>query len=118
MPVVRRLQLLQMTSPPKLLAGFSPNLTGMILIWPSLIIVLMFLVRCISRSHRLDQKLSLDISYVANPSGPLPSLFKLCTLCQKWPGPGCHMFFIGLFRENEKIFMSDSTRPRALIFGM
>ena len=45
-------QSLQRTSPPKLLAGFT-NLTGMILIWPSVIIVQMVKVHCISRSHRL-----------------------------------------------------------------
>ena len=49
---VRRQQLLQRTSPnPQ--AGFLPNSAEMILIWPSLIIVQMVLVRCISRSHRL-----------------------------------------------------------------
>ena len=41
-------------SPPKLLAGFWPNLVGMILIWPSLKIVQMVLVHCISRSHRIE----------------------------------------------------------------
>ena len=45
-------QLLQRTSP-KLLAGFLSNLVLMILIWPSLIIVQMVPVHCISRSHRL-----------------------------------------------------------------
>ena len=50
--VIRCQQLLQRTSP-KLLAGFWPNLKGMILIWPSLIILQMVLVCCISRSHRL-----------------------------------------------------------------
>ena len=50
---VRRQQLLQTTSPPKLLAGFWPNLVGMILIWPSFKIVQMVLVHCISRSHIL-----------------------------------------------------------------
>ena len=40
-------------SPPILLAGFLPNLTGMILILPSLIIVQMVMVRCISRSNWL-----------------------------------------------------------------
>ena len=64
------------TSPPKLLAGFLPNLAGMILIWPSLIIVQMVLVRCISRSHR--QKID--------------------------------------FRDEN--FLSETTRHRALIFGM
>ena len=30
-----------------------------------------------------------------------------------------HMFFIGLYMENlEKIFLSETIRPRALIFGM
>ena len=31
----------------------APNLAGMILIWPSLKIVQMVMVHCISRSHRL-----------------------------------------------------------------
>ena len=31
----------------------------------------------------------------------------------------CHMFYIGLYRENmKKIFYSETTGPRALIFGM
>ena len=42
-----------MTSPPKLLVGFWPNMAGMILIWSSLMIVQIFEVCCISRSHRL-----------------------------------------------------------------
>ena len=37
--VVYRQQLLQMTSPPKLLAGFGLMLAGMLIICPSLIIV-------------------------------------------------------------------------------
>ena len=52
MSAVSRQQLLQRTSP-KLLAGFLPNLAAMIIIWPSIIIVQMVMVRCISRSHRL-----------------------------------------------------------------
>ena len=33
--------------------------------------------------------------------------------------PGGHMFYIDLYREqNEKIFLSETTRPKALIFGM
>ena len=47
-------QLLQMTSPAKLLAGFSPNLVGMILIWPSSKNVQIILVHRISRSHKLN----------------------------------------------------------------
>ena len=50
--VVRRQQLLQRTSP-KLLAEILQNLTGMILIWPSLIIVRIGPARSIYRSHRL-----------------------------------------------------------------
>ena len=46
-------QLLERPSTPKLFSGFRPNLAGMILIWPSLIIVLMVLVCYISRSPRL-----------------------------------------------------------------
>ena len=52
MSVVHRQQLLQRTSP-KLLAGFRPNLVGMILIWPSLKIVQMVLVQRVTRSHTL-----------------------------------------------------------------
>ena len=75
---VRRQQLLQRTSP-NVLAGFLPNLAGMILIWSSLILVQMVMVRCISRSHRLKKD------------------FEMKTL---------------------KIFLSETTSPRALIFGM
>ena len=33
--------------------------------------------------------------------------------------PGGHMFYIGLYRENvKKIFLSETTMPRTLIFGM
>ena len=33
--------------------------------------------------------------------------------------PRGHMFYIGLYREKHgKIFLSETTRPRALIFGM
>ena len=33
--------------------------------------------------------------------------------------PQGHMFYIGLYMEqHEKIFLSETTRPRALIFGM
>ena len=59
MTVVRRQQLLQRTSPSELLAGFLPNLVGMIFIWPSLKIVQMVTVDCISRSQRLK----IDFQY-------------------------------------------------------
>ena len=52
MSVVRRQQLLQRTSPPKLLVGFKLNLVGMILIWSTLKIVQMVLLHCIARPHR------------------------------------------------------------------
>ena len=77
--VVRHQQLLQTTSPPKLLAVFWPNLVGMILIWPSLSIVQMVSVHCISRSYRLK---------------------------------------IDFQGENFKKIFSETTRPRALIFGL
>ena len=33
--------------------------------------------------------------------------------------PGGHILYIGLYREkHEKIFLSETTRPRAMIFGM
>ena len=62
---------------------------------------------------------SLVMWYVASPSRPLPRLFKFYSLGRKWPRPGGHMFYIGLYRENvKKIFLSETTMPRALIFGM
>ena len=61
---------------------------------------------------------SLDIWYVASPSGPLPILFQLCHRGQKWPLPRI-TFCIGLYREkDETIFFYETTMPRALIFGM
>ena len=50
--VVRRQQLLQRTSPPKLLAGFRFDLVGMIFIWSVLKIIQMVPVHCIARPHR------------------------------------------------------------------
>ena len=46
--VMCRQQLLQVTSPPKLLAGFGLMLAGMIIIWPSLIIVQNCLLETVS----------------------------------------------------------------------
>ena len=55
------------------------------------------------------------LEYVASSSGPLPSLFKLNPWGQKWPHPGGHMFYIGLYSENhEKIFLSHSLKPYGL----
>ena len=57
--------------------------------------------------------LSLDIWYVASPSG------------RSNYGPGAKIgpvagvtFYIGLYRKTQKIFLSETIRPRALIFGM
>ena len=69
------------------------------LIWPSLIIVQMVPVFYICRSYRLkiDFRVeSLDICYVASPSGPLQSLFKVC------PYPQGQMFNVGSYRIHEK----------------
>ena len=42
----------------------------------------------------------------------MPQVAKLAPL-------GSHMFYVGLYRENlEKIFLSETTGPRVLIFGM
>ena len=36
-----------------------------------------------------------------------------------WSGPGGHMLYISLYKENmKKIFLSETTWPKALIFGM
>ena len=32
--------------------------------------------------------------------------------------PGGNMFYIGLYRENVKKILSETTEPRALIFGI
>ena len=96
--------------------------------------VKMDLVSCICRSHELkiefpDENIknllvwnhkakSHDIWYVASSSGPVPSLFKLCPWDHELPHPRSHMFNIGLYSENVNKILSETTRPRALIFGM
>ena len=43
----------------------------------------------------------------------------LYPLGQKWPHSKGHMLYIGLNREkHEKIFLSETIKPRAMIFGM
>ena len=42
--------------------------------------------------------------------------FKLCPWGKKWPSPAGHIVYIG--RNMKKIFSSEITRPRALMFGM
>ena len=44
--------------------------------------------------------MTIDIWYLALPSGPLPSLFKLQPWGQKWPRPGGHMFYIENVKKN------------------
>ena len=62
---------------------------------------------------------SFDIWYVVSPGRPLPILFKSCPWGKKGPHLESHIFYIGLYGEkHEQIFLSDTTRPRALIFGM
>ena len=56
--------------------------------------------------------LDLAIWYVASPSGPLPSLFKLYPLGQKCPRTRGHMSYIGLFRQNMK--KSSCLKPKGL----
>ena len=49
-------------------------------------------------------------------------LYQVCqiiTLGKKWPRHWGHMFYIGLYRETHgNIFLSETIRPRDLIFGM
>ena len=41
--------------------------------------------------------------YVASPSGPLQSLFKLLPWGHRGPCPRDHMFYIDLFRERKPL---------------
>ena len=46
-------------------------------------------------------------------------VLKLYPWRQRWPHPGGHMLYIGLSREkHEKIFLSETIRRRAMIFGI
>ena len=52
-------------------------------------------------------------------SGPLPSLFKLYPWAKNGRALGVTCKYICLYRENhEKIFLSETTRPRALMCSM
>ena len=67
----------------------------------------------------LSEIQGLDIWYEASSGRPQPSLFKLDPLGQKWSRPRHHMLYIGLCWEKpEKNFLSETIRPRALIFCM
>ena len=63
----------------------------------------------------LSETICLDVWYVASSGGPLPSLFKLCPVDQKWPAVGVTCFTLAYMK---KIFLSETLRPRVLIFGM
>ena len=89
----------------------------MILIWPSLIIVLMVSVRCISRLHRLtidfqDETLKNFLSENTSSRAlifgmyhHLVDLYQNCSNyfpgAQNGPAPGSQVY-IGLYRENMK----------------
>ena len=36
------------------------------------------------------------VTFLALASGPVPSLFKIRSCCQKWPRPGDHIGYIGI----------------------
>ena len=53
----------------------------------------------------------------------LVNLFQVCSNyipgVKNGPAPWVHMFYIGVYREqHEKVFLSETTRPRALVLGM
>ena len=53
----------------------------------------------------------------------LVDLYQVCSNyapgAKKWPIPSGNMFYVGLYREkHEKIFLSETIKHRALIFGM
>ena len=55
---------------------------------------------------------SLYIKYVASPSRPISSLFKLCPWGQNWSCHGDYMFIIGLYWEN--MIKSSCKKPQGL----
>ena len=106
----------------------------MILIYPSLIIVQIVPIRCVSKSHRLKidfqdenyknlflcnhKAQNLDIRYVTLPSEPLSSFLNDSPGAKNGPAPGV-IRYLGLYRvQHGKIFLSETTMPQALLFGM
>ena len=70
----------------------------------------------LKNNNKIHKALSLDAYYEALPSKRLPSLFQLWYCGQKWLCSGVTIFTLANYRENIKhIFLSESTRPRALI---
>ena len=62
--------------------------------------------------------LCLDIWYVASPSGPLPSLFKLCPWGEKWSRPGVmfYMAYIGRYMKKFSCLRPQSLEPWYLVW--
>ena len=104
-------ELLQRTSSTKLLAGFSPNLAEIILIWPSLIIIMVM----VSNGEYTYGSSLLHIQVTQAKINFRDEIFLVSETTSTWG----HMFHIGLYSEkHELIFLSEIIRPRALIFGM
>ena len=62
---------------------------------------------------------SFEIWYVASPSGPCQDCSYDAPGGRNWPSPGGHKFEISeQKRKTLKILFSETTRCRALIFGM
>ena len=48
----------------------------------------------------------------------LMNIYKLCSCGQKWPRQAVTCFTKAYIEKYEKIFLSETARPRTLIFGM
>ena len=59
-----------------------------------------------------------DIWYLASPSGPLPSLFRLYPWAKNGPALGADVLHRLILGKREKIFLSETIRPIVLIFVM
>ena len=64
-----------------------------------------------------QKSLTLDIWYVASSSKPLTSLFKVCPWEHNGPAWG-HIFIKAYIGKTCQIILSETTRPRALVFGL
>ena len=67
---IRRQELLQKTSPPKLLAEFLSNLAVIFNIWPSFIIVQIVPVRCITTCRSTELKIDAKTPETTRPVEP------------------------------------------------
>ena len=50
---------------------------------------------------------------MASFCGSLPKILKVCPWGHNWPRPKGHMFYIELYKDNLKIFLSETIRVRA-----